>query len=137
MFDTTTDAVQFGLIPASPLDELRSFAGEHQDALLDAAHLLGGSYGIRLAQAAIEGLAEPGTPSRRTMRSLDELLSLLMLENVQDASRIEAALFAEIDPASACVEEICLLADRLHDALEACRELDNQTASTASRRAAA
>ncbi|SEK95125.1 hypothetical protein SAMN05444413_104253 [Roseivivax marinus] len=122
MFDTTPNAVQFGTVPANPLDELRSFAVEYQDAMLDAASLLGGSAGIKLAQTALDGLAERGGPSRRTMQALDEFMDLLMLEHVHDPSRIEAELFAAIDPASACVEELCLLADQLNDRLEACRE---------------
>lgn len=124
MFDTSPDAGFLGVAPASPLDELRSFTGEYQDALLDAAGMLGGSRGIRLAHNALDGLMGPGAPSRSTMRALDELFDLLMLEHVHDPSRIEAEFFAMIDPASACVEDICLLADQLNDLLDACREAE-------------
>lgn len=124
MFDTSPDAIAFGVVPSTPLDELRSFAGEHQDPLLDAAGLLGGSPGIRLAQNALDGLAEPGAPSRRTLQALDELLDLLMLEHVHDPSRIEAELFAMTDRANACVEELCLLADQLRDLIDACRKAE-------------
>ncbi|NDU99882.1 hypothetical protein [Pseudoroseicyclus tamaricis] len=137
MFDTTTDAGFFGVAPASPLDELRSFTGEYQDALLDAAGLLGGSRSIRLAQNALDGLMGSGAPSRSTMRTLDELLDLLMLEHVHDPSRVEAALFAAIDPANACVEEICLLADQLGDLLGACRKAEIGNGECVDRRAAA
>ncbi|MFD2740460.1 hypothetical protein ACFSUD_12810, partial [Sulfitobacter aestuarii] len=106
MFDTTPQAVQSGTIPATALDELLAFVGMHRDALIDAAGLLGADPGIRLAQAALDGLAEPGTPSRRTMRAFGDLLDLLKLEHVHDTTRIEARLFAVIDPASACAEEI-------------------------------
>ncbi|WP_422073269.1 hypothetical protein [Tranquillimonas rosea] len=110
MFDTTPDVAAFGVVPSTPLDELRSFAGAWQDALLDAAGLLGGSAGLRIAHIVLDGLAQPAKPSRRTMRALDELLQLLRLDDVHDPSRIEAELFSAIDPASTCVEEICLLA---------------------------
>ena len=137
MFDTTAQAVQFGTIPSTALDELRAFAGMHRDALLDAAGLLGADPGIRLAQTAFDGLAEPGTPSSRTMRAFGDLLDLLMLEHVHDTSRIEARQFALINPADACVEEICLLADQLSHLLNACGEVGAPEMEQVVRRAAA
>lgn len=136
MFDTIPNAMHLSVIPATSVDELRSFVGEHRNALLDAADLLGGSAGIQLLHTAIDGLAEHGEPSRLTMRALDELLDLLMLEHVHDSSRIDAALFASIDPSSACVEEICLLADQLNDRLNACREASVSLDESARRDAA-
>ncbi len=121
MFDSTPETDQFGTLAKMTIDELRAFVDGHQDALLNAAGLLGGSPGIRLGKTAFEGLAGPGTPSRRTMQVLYQILDLLMLEHVHDFSRIEAELFASIDPASACVEEICLLADQLNERLAVCR----------------
>ncbi|MGR3456015.1 hypothetical protein [Pseudooceanicola sp.] len=124
MFDNSPDFTTFSDVPSTSLDDLRSFAGAHGNALLDAAGLLGGNPGTRLAYAALDGLAKPRTPSRRTLRAFDELLDLLMLEHVHDPSRIEAERFAMIDPASAWVEEICLLADQLSDLLDACQEAE-------------
>lgn len=137
MFDPISRNEAIGLAPSTPFDELRCFVGVHQDALLDAGGLLGASPGIRLAQTALDGLAEPGTPSRRTMRALDELLDLLMFEHVHDLSRLEAGLFAAIDPANASVEEICLLADQRNELLEACEETEAEACESVSRRAAA
>ncbi|SES21846.1 hypothetical protein SAMN04490244_107166 [Tranquillimonas rosea] len=124
MFDTTPDVTAFGVVPSTPLGELRSFSGACQDALLDSAGLLGGSAGLRIAHIVLDGLAQPAKPSRRTMRALDELLELLRLDHVHDPSSIEAELFAAIDPSSTCVEEICLLADQLSDLLDTYREAD-------------
>ncbi|EDZ48773.1 hypothetical protein RBY4I_3996 [Rhodobacterales bacterium Y4I] len=39
------------------------------------------------------------------------------MENVHDPERIEAACFAEIDPSSSIVEDICLLSDEFTDHL--------------------
>ncbi|MFC0201622.1 hypothetical protein [Paracoccus rhizosphaerae] len=71
------------------------------------------------------------------MRAFDQLLDLLMLEHVHDPSRLEAELFASIDPANACVEEICLLADQLSSLLDACREAEADRGASLTRRAAA
>ncbi|MCF7700714.1 hypothetical protein [Loktanella sp. M215] len=137
MFDTISSNETIDLAPLTTFGDLRSFAGVHRDALLDAAGLLGASPGIRLAQRAIDGLAEPGTPSRRTMRAFGELLDLLMLEHVHDPFRIEAGLFATLDPASASAEEICLLADQLGDLLAACEETETEACKSSSPRVAA
>jgi len=118
MFDT--DAF-ISTAPISALDDLRTFIDEQADGLFDAAALLGGLPGARTAHSVIDGLNNAGTPSRRTVRALDDLLDLLMLENVHDVERIEAAQFAALDPASPVVEEICLLADGLHNAISTYR----------------
>lgn len=137
MFDTTPKFTNFGTAEPNQVDDLRSFAERNRDGLLNAAGLLGGSHGIRTAQSALEGLAEPGQLARPTVKAFDDLLDLLMLEHVQEPTRTEAALFAAIDPASPIVEEICFLADQLHDALVAYDDSDTETASTVRRRAAA
>lgn len=110
---------------AVALDSLRAFAADHREALLNAAALLGGQPGVQLAQSVLDDFDKLGTPTRRTMRALDDLIDLLMLENVHDPDRIEAARFAMLDPASPIVEEICLLADVLDDVLATyCRSLE-------------
>lgn len=108
----------------APADELRRLADTHRDALLDAASWLGDRPGLWLAQAALDGLADAGLLSRRTLRLLDELFELLTLEHVHDPLRIEASRFASIDPASPDVEEICLLADQLGEAIGTYRGAD-------------
>ena len=122
MFDFIHD---IDIIRPGARDPLRSFVSEHRDALLNAAALLGGKGGTRLAQTVLDGLANEAEPPRRVMRALDDLLDLLMLEHVHDPSREEAARFAEIDLFDPCVEEICLLADGLSNALAAFRESAN------------
>lgn len=125
MFDT--DAF-ISTAPISALDDLRTFVEEHTDALLNAAALLGGTPGVQLARAALDGLARFGTPSGSTMRALDDLLDLLMLEHVHDPDRVEAARFAGIDPGSPVVEDICLLADGLNARLKAYHDAMNEAA---------
>ena len=119
MFDFTDDIITE---PSPALRDLRSFAAEQADGLSGAAALLGAAPGVRTALAALDGLSEPGHPTARTMRALDDLLDLLMLEHVHEPHRIEAACFAALDPGEPVVEEICLLADGLADALAAYRD---------------
>ncbi|MEP0190116.1 MAG: hypothetical protein ABJE00_06855 [Erythrobacter sp.] len=118
MFDFTDNS---NTPPSSALRDLRAFVAEHADGLAGAAALLGGAPGFRIALAALDGLCEPGCPVARTMRALDKLVDLLMLEHVQDPDRIESVCFAALDPAEPVVEEVCLLADGLSNLLEAYR----------------
>ena len=115
---------------------LKAFAGLHRDALLDAALLLGGGPGLRVAQTALDGLQGPRPPSRRTMRDLGRLLGLLRLENVHREGTIEAERFAAIDPTDPCVEQLCLLADQFSEVLGAFHAATGSVSET-SRRAAA
>ena len=117
MFDSITEVAHRGTLGSLPFDPLRAFIDQHRDALCDAAALLGGPRGTRIARTVIDGLAGSLAPSRRVLRALDQLRDLLTLEHVHDPDREEAAYFAAIDPADACVEEICLLADGLCDAI--------------------
>ncbi|WP_299784442.1 hypothetical protein [uncultured Marivita sp.] len=101
---------------------MRAHVGKNADALLHAASLLGGRPSLKLAQDVLDGLADCQVPSRRTLGRLDNLLDLLLLKNVHDLDKIEAARFATVDPASPVVEAICLLADGLHDAISTYRQ---------------
>jgi hypothetical protein len=134
MFDATSQDVLSD--PQAALGALREFVGLHRDALLDAALLLGGGPGLRVAQTALDGLQGPRPPSRRTMRDLDRLLGLLRLENVHREGTIEAERFALIDPTDPCVEELCLLADQVSEFLGTYRAA-RMTASEIGPRAAA
>lgn len=111
----------FDLYPnlTSALDALRAYVQDQRDSLLDAAELLGGSAGLRLALSATDGLAQRHLPTVRTLEACGELLDLLKLENVHAPSRIEAERFALLDPAWPVVEDICLLADGFSDVLDA------------------
>lgn len=111
MFDTYPDFI-------TPLTALRAFVEGQRDGLINAAELLGGSDGLRLAQTAIDGLARPHVPTEQTIATCRELLDLLMLEHVNDPARIEAERFAFIDPAWPIVEDICLLAEGFQEVLE-------------------
>jgi thioredoxin-like negative regulator of GroEL len=83
---------------AATADALREFAGNHREALLSAANLLGGPDASRAAAEALEALASEKVPSRSTRRRFEALLELLSLENVHDETGEEAARFAAIDP---------------------------------------
>jgi hypothetical protein len=121
MFDAIAGAADHGAPSIRQCDPLRAFFDQQQDALLNAAALLGGCGGVKLARAVIEGLADPAVPSQRVLRALHDLRDLLTLEHVHAPDREEAAHFAAIDPADPCVAEICLLADGLCNAIDGYR----------------
>ena len=122
MFDHIPAIAASALMPHP--DPLHAFVENHGDALVDGAAVLAGRGGARLARAVVDGLRDEPAPSRRLRRELDDLLDILSLEHVHDQSRQEAERFMIIDPASPCVEELCLLADGLRDAVEASRFFD-------------
>lgn len=129
MFDIITGAADLGAPYSQPIGTIHAFVDQHRDGLLNAAALLGGCRGARLAQTVIDGLDQTATPSQRVMRALSELCNLLRLKHVDDLDREEAAYFAAIDPADACVEEICLLSDGLVDAIDAYLRRDQRRAA--------
>ena len=103
--------------PVDPAVPVRRFVADHYDALWHAARLLGGYEAAREVGHLATALANEPTLSRSTGRRLHALLDLLMLENVGDPERVEMGFFAVIDPSDPCVEEICLLADGLAEAV--------------------
>ena len=107
MFDFTKD----------PLKELRAFALFHDEALQNASLLLGGQPALRRTQHLLDDISSAQQPTRSLTRELVALHQLLTLHNAHDPDRLEAAYFAEIDPASPYVEDICLLSDTLTDHL--------------------
>ncbi len=98
---------------------LRRFVEENVDALASAAGLLAGRKGRRIVDLVVEGLQNCSQPSARTMRALNELLSILSLENVHDEMSDECGFFAALDPSDPIVTEICLLTDGLRTVLKA------------------
>ena len=54
-----------------------------------------------------------------------------MLEHVGDPDREETARFSTIDPMDSRVHDLCLLADRLLDLLQALAEGEDRTAAAA------
>ncbi len=97
---------------------LHTFLAEQVEGLQNAALLLGGRPWLRRVQRLIEDASTEPRVTRRMARELRELRALLHLEHVHDPERPEAGYFAELDPAEPYVEEICLMADTLDDALE-------------------
>ncbi len=103
--------------PADPAEPLRSYVASHFDGLWHAARLLGGYKAAQQVMSLAEALASGASPSRLTRRRIFELLDLLALENVGVPERVDMGFFAIIDPSDPVVEEICLLADGLSDAI--------------------
>ena len=117
MFDTMSISGTERSPADLPCARVLAFVEEHSNALRQAAELLAGRKGAKLAVRIAEDLFDAKCVSRRCRRDLEDLLDILALENVDDSDREEAARFAAIDPASPVVEEICLLTDGLRDAL--------------------
>lgn len=101
-----------------PLKDLRVFFQLRSEALLHASSLLGGKPGLHCLQALIDDLEIQPKLTRRMERNLIRLHKLLTLQNVHDLDRIEAHYFAEIDPATPVVEELCLLSDEFTEHLQ-------------------
>lgn len=114
----------FSLSPCPNLIHVRSFLRDHGTGLARAAHRLGGP----AASARVFLLCEAVRHARRLTRAqacqLVDLHRLLTLEHVSDPERIEAKLFTAIDPASAFVEECCLLSEKLGALLRLIAEND-------------
>ncbi|WP_432257098.1 hypothetical protein [Limimaricola sp. AA108-03] len=102
-----------------PPSALHRFALQYDLALQNAAWCLGGQPWLLRAQRLLDDLGRPVPLTRRMARDAQALLGLLRQEHVHDDGRIEAACFAAIDPIAPQVEEICLLAEALKEALNA------------------
>lgn len=102
---------------AMPTGELalRAYLSEHDAALGHAAVLLANRRGARLVNAIRDGLGQPGPLTNRLRHRLLELRGLLFLEHSDDWEEFEPV--APLEPDDPAVPEICLLADRLDDAL--------------------
>lgn len=96
---------------------LAQFLVGNADAFISASALLGGPQAVRRTARLLEDLLDAPRLTGRLRREIVRLHRLLSLECVDDLESLEAQCFAEIDPASAHVEEVCLLVDRLRDCL--------------------
>ncbi|UWQ47201.1 hypothetical protein [Leisingera aquaemixtae] len=114
MFDFHQDA----------LKDLRDFMSSHHEALQNASFLLGGQPALRRTQALLDDITGERRLTGRLKRGIVKLHDLLTLSNVHEFETLEAACFAEIDPASPIVEELCLLADALKEAIHRHQDID-------------
>ena len=110
-------------LTASPLHNLIEGSA---DALAQAAELLAGRRGLCLVSDLIDGLASAPIPTRRILKTAEELLRVLSLDCVDDFDSEEAALFSSIDPWDPIVEDICLPTEALAAAIDATGELINE-----------
>ena len=123
------------------IDLARSWLHANATGLLNACLLLGGPAAHRRGLRLIDEIREAERLTRRHARELVETHRLPTLQNVGDPDREETSRFAEINPASREVLEICLLADSLHSLLRSIaqtshREQSNGEAREAPRAAA-
>ncbi|WP_432256247.1 hypothetical protein [Limimaricola sp. AA108-03] len=121
MFDTPYDARSV----------VHAYVYENLDGLQNAALLLGGYCWLERTQRLIDQLHRSPTITRHLQRELMEILDLLLLEHVHDEDRPESGYFAKLDPAQPYVEEICLLAEGLADAIDLVSKGTERKAQTA------
>jgi len=96
----------------------RAYFQDHDEALGHAAVLLGGRRGARLINAVREALSHHRTFTRRLRRQLFELRNLLFLEYAYNDDWGDGTGFALLELDDPIVQEICLLADGLEQALQ-------------------
>lgn len=101
---------------------LAQFLSDNAEALVTAAALLGAQPAVRRTARLLEDIVDAQRLTRALRHELIELHRLLALDRVGDPESIEAACFAEIDPASPAVEDICELTDGLRSHLCAIAE---------------
>ncbi|MFC3167814.1 hypothetical protein [Paracoccus fontiphilus] len=95
---------------------LHLFIEQNADALSNAAMTLGGLTWLRRIRKIIDEVRLGQDLTRRTRVELQKYYGLLTLRHVADPDSEESSFFANLDPASPVVEEICLLTDQLEDA---------------------
>lgn len=105
MFDLSNDT----------LTSMRAFMASHSEAVQNAAYLLGGQPALRKAQSLLDEISSSLVMTRRLGRQLLDLHALLTLQNVHCGDTIEAACFADLDPATPIAEDICILCDELEN----------------------
>ncbi len=101
-----------------PATALHRFAQEHYEPIQNAAQLLEGRPRLGRVQRLLDHLQFTSTVTGYARREAAAVLKLLTVEHVHDVLRPEVASIEAFDSAAPRVEEICLLTDRLSDALE-------------------
>ena len=106
------------------LKKLREFMSSHDEAHQNASVLLGGQPALRRTQALLDDVMSAPRLTRRMRNEIVALHDLLTLNNANNLGSLEAACFADIDPASPVVEELCLLSEALKDAIYRQQDVD-------------
>lgn len=103
---------------ATPAFAIHLLFEEDWPAYRQAAELLAGRRGGCLVDKILALLERSPGLTRQVRTALKDLLDILSLEHVDIDGSEEAALFAVIDPGDPVVEDICILTDRLREAVE-------------------
>ena len=112
-----------------PADQQLAIARAHFDqhgaALCNAAGLIGGDAGTARVLRLMSSLREATRLDRTTRQLMVDLHRLLSLDPLGDAFEPDLSFWHHLAPASAEVEDLCLLTDRLYDLLVEIDELDD------------
>lgn len=95
-----------------------AYLAANHEAVWHAARLLGGYEQCRLVDRIVHILQNDRRLTRRVRVMLDQLMDLLTLEPAVEDRCLAFGAFAPIHPADPAVVEICLVTDRLRDALD-------------------
>lgn len=101
------------------LEITRDFFRKHDEAMLNAAAMLGGPAAHHRCLRLLANIAESDALSKALKHELVWLHRLVTLDFVGDPESEETARFAAIDLLDPRVEEICLEADQLFELLVA------------------
>lgn len=113
------------ILSADPqLALVRAHFNEHGPALCHAAELIDGMAGKARVLRLMSALREASRLDRKIRCRLINLHRLLSLDPVIEEFEPDLTSWILLDPASAEVEELCLLTDRLYDLLVYIGELD-------------
>jgi len=105
-------------IPLTCATAIHQLFHDHIEEIQNATLLLGGRPALARVHNVIDELTHSQRISRRAQREIAVLHELLTLQNVHDHNRPEASYFAMLDPAAPYVAEICLITDRLENAMK-------------------
>lgn len=106
-YDTTNDT--------SVAQATRNFLAQHGHSLPGLVGRLGGRRSEAGVCDLIDGVATGRLSDRQIVKAVRAIRAVLDLRHVGDPDRIETALFAEIDPASEIVHDLCAMTDAVAD----------------------
>ena len=115
------------ILPAEPqIAIVRAFFTKHGTALCTAAGLIDGDAGTARVLRLMSMLREAPRLDHPMRRRLVDLHRLLSLDPVLKAFVPDLSSWTLLNPASAEVEELCLLTDRLYDLLISISDSDTK-----------
>lgn len=126
----------FDQLPETPLTSdrptvaqiARVFLAHQGHCLPTMIEMLAGPKARNAVFDLLEGVAARSLSDRQIIKEFDKILAVLDLRHVGDPSRLEAALFSEIDPADGIVHDICAMTEAVQNAVSGFRAAQGRVA---------